>query len=131
MIPAADLIPFARGLHAAGHFTDAGDAIEFFASPHDYEPEHARWVALDRPDYSRETAAAWDVILDTLILSPEAEELFERGGVFAAGDRYSRAARNELVEAGLIEECEDAAECGARGVYELTAVGKVVAEMAR
>ena len=105
----AEVLAFARELDAAGAFSDTGDVIYYFANPHKYEREHARWVALDRPEYTRETANDWLVITDTLVLSPEAEramrEAARDGKVFVFSDERSTA--DELQEAGLVSIVSD------------------------
>lgn len=113
-----EVCAFARALARAGAFDDFLAVVRYFESPADWTAEHARWVRLDRD------AALMDVVLDTVCLSPEAEEMLRAFDGSPRLDADRRAARAELVEAGLAGLVDEIAV----EHYELTEAGRVALE---
>lgn len=107
-----EVVAFARELDASGWFDDTKEAIDYFANPRDLEPEHRRWALLGRPNFKR-NEREWEVILDGVFLSPEAEDLLDCNDgdhVLTADfeeDDERDGALGELVEAGLVEVMDD------------------------
>lgn len=122
---ADEVLLFARELDDAGAFSDTRDVIRYFESPHDWTPEHTRWVRLDRPGFSRETRNEWDVILDAVSVSCEAEEALEADDLH--GSHVEPAMRRELLEAGLVQVA-DVPEHVRGTYYEVSELGRVYVE---
>lgn len=121
---ADEVLWFARELDKAGAFSETSDVVEYFAAPHDWSPEHARWVALDRPDFGRDTRGEWDVVLDTVSVSGEAEELIAFGEL-KLHRSAERGAVRELLAAGLIEEDRDVPEYVRGTFYRISKAGRL------
>lgn len=124
-----EVVAFARELDAAGAFTATTDVVSYFADPHDWTPEHKRWVRLERPNFSRCTRDEWDVILDVVCLSPEARDVLVEHVDCLPADAEQDVI-DELLDAGLIESHAVAAESGVNA-YEGTAAGYLLAETRR
>jgi hypothetical protein len=115
-----EVIRFARGLDSAGALEGSGGAIDYFAKPHKWTNEHRRWIELGRPSEHRDHENAWDVILDLVSLSPEAEELLSFHDGLGVPTTRDPDAAQELADAGIIRDFDDGG---------LTAIGRVYVEI--